>query len=236
MTTAQVRSRPTGAASRARGRRDIAADEAFPPLTVSLAAFVKNGSDRELRRLIYSLFSLAALMERNRGYFAAYIGVSSAQSMMMAIVAEADDATVSGIAEQLSVSTQFVTMEINKLITKGIVEKRPNRADRRSMFLSLTAKGRTLLRELGPVRRKINDMTFRSLTDERARALQDMLDALVMDARNAVHALEAPDMRGRMAPTAQAGGAEADRDGRGGRAMGRKRPSGATGGHSMATR
>lgn len=183
-----------------------AGEAAFPPLSVSLPAFIKDGSDSALRRLIYSLVSLSGLMERNREYFAAYIGVSSAQLLMMAVIAETPDVTVSGIAERLSVSSQFVTVEISKLIAKDIVQKRRNETDRRSMLLSLTPRGRALLRELGPVRRTINDMTFRSLTEQRAKAFQETLDALVMDARRAVHELEAPHMRDKLAPTAQTGG------------------------------
>ena len=178
------------------------ADEVFPPLTTSLAAFVKNGSDREFRRLIYSFVSLTGFMVANRDYFAAFIGVSSPQLLMMGVIAETSDPSVSAIADRLSVSTQFVTTEIGKLIAKGLVSKRPNEADRRGVLLSLSPKGKTLLRELGTVRRKINDMTFRSLTEARATVLQEILDDLIRDARSAVHELDAPDMRGRKAPTA----------------------------------
>lgn len=208
MATAQLRPGAPGKGSggKVRPGRTPPAEpgEAFPPLSISLDGFIKDGSDREFRRLIYSLLSLSALMERNREHFAAYIGVTSPQSMMMAIIAESPNVTVSGVAERLSVSTQFVTMEINKLIARDIVEKRPNEADRRSMFLSLTAKGRALIRELGPLRRQVNDMTFRSLTGERAGTLQEILDGLVMDAQTAVHEQEAPHMRGKMAPSAEA--------------------------------
>jgi DNA-binding MarR family transcriptional regulator len=184
--------------------RDAAADEAFPPLTTSLATFARDGSDSAFRRLIYSFVSLTGFMEANRDYFAAYIGVSSPQLLMMGVIAETPGSNVSAIAERLSVSTQFVTTEIGKLIVKDIVAKRPNEADRRGVLLSLTAKGQTLLRELGPVRRKINDMTFRSLTEERAKALQEIIDGLIIDARSAVHELDAPDMRGKKAPAARA--------------------------------
>ncbi|HTI80580.1 MAG TPA: MarR family winged helix-turn-helix transcriptional regulator [Acetobacteraceae bacterium] len=183
-------------------RRDAAADEVFPPLTTSLAAFVKDGSDREFRRLIYSFVSLTGFMEANRDYFAAFIGVSSPQLLMMGVIGETPGASVSAIADRLGVSTQFVTTEIGKLIAKDLVSKRSNEADRRGVLLSLTPKGETLLRELGSVRRKINDMTFRSLTEARATALQEILDDLIRDARSAVHELDAPDMRGKKAPTA----------------------------------
>jgi DNA-binding MarR family transcriptional regulator len=209
MATIQARQRGTagipGGKTQQRSAPPVDRDSVFPPLSISLESFIKEGSDREFRRLIYSLFSLSMLMERNRDYFSAYIGVASPQAMMMGVIAETAEATVSGVAERLAVSSQFVTMEMNKLIAKGIVEKRPNEADRRSMFLNLTQKGRALIIELGPVRQWINDITFRSLTEERSKTLQEILDMLVMDAGTAVHEFEAPQMRGRMAPTALAG-------------------------------
>jgi DNA-binding MarR family transcriptional regulator len=236
MTTVQSRQSAadnvSGGKIRHRTAPPAARKEIFPPLSISLGSFIEDGSDREFRRLIYSLFSLAMLMERNREHFAAYIGVTSPQAMMMGIIAEGSDVTVSNVADRLAVSSQFVTMEMNKLIAKGLVEKRPNEADRRSMFLNLTQKGRALINELGPVRQRINDMTFRSLTRERAKTLQEILDGLVMDAGSAVHEFEAPQMRGRMAPTAMASvsASKADieqhRTGRSRRVSGTNQPAG----------
>jgi DNA-binding MarR family transcriptional regulator len=181
----------------------VSAEEAFPPLSTSIEWFVKNGSDHEFRELIYDLTSLSNLMLRGRKYFAAYIGVTEAQMLMMTIIAETPGATVGLIARQLNVTSQFVTIEINALVRQGIVAKQPNEADRRSMFLNLTSKGRSLIRELAPVRRQKNDATFRSLTPERARILKEILSALIADCTIVIHELEAPHLRGRKAPSAQ---------------------------------
>ena len=152
--------------------------------------------------MIYSLTALSSLMVRNREHFAAFIGVTDAQYMMITMIAENAGATVGKVADLLGVSSQFVTIEIAKLVKKNIVAKKPNEADRRSMILELTAKGRTLLYELGPLRRGANDTTFRSLSDPRAKTLQEIVTTLVEDARNALHELEAPQMRGVTAPSA----------------------------------
>jgi DNA-binding MarR family transcriptional regulator len=181
---------------------DRATAEKFPPLSVSLEAFVKDGTDREFRKLIYALMSLANLMLRNSKHFADYIAVTEPQWAMMVHITESDGATVGSIAERMNVSSQFVTIEINKLMKKNIVEKRPNEADRRSMFLVLTPKGQALLRELAPLRRRTNDMMFRSLTEDRAKVLQELVSTLVLDGKSALHALEAPHIRGKKAPSA----------------------------------
>ena len=205
MTSTKQRVRSGRGAPRSKTAQEHAAStaEAFPPLTISLKSFVKDGSDREFRRLIYTLTSLANQMARHVKLFAAYMGVTEAQAMMMRIIAETPDATVGHLAQRLYVTSQFVTIEIGSLVKKNIVEKRPNEADRRSMFLSLTPKGRSLLCELAPIMRKGNDIHFRSLTEERARLLQEMIDAIITDGMSALHELYAPHLRGQMAPSAQ---------------------------------
>jgi len=195
MTPSQTRLRQPNLASANQTER-------FPPLSTSLENFVKDGSDREFRRLIYSLTALSSLMVRNREHFASYIGVTDPQYLMITMIAENAGATVGKVADLLGVSSQFVTVEIAKLIKKNIVAKKPNDADRRSVILELTGKGRTLLHELGPLRRKTNDLTFRSLNAQRAATLQDIVSRLVEDARAALHELESPQMRGLKAPSA----------------------------------
>jgi DNA-binding MarR family transcriptional regulator len=186
-----------------KGRRQIqpAADDRFPPLSISIESFLKDGSDREFRRLIYSLLSFAALMTRHRDHYASYIGVTGPQYSMMTLVAEIGPATVGQIAEQMRVSSPFVTAEISKLIKQNVIEKRPNQTDRRSMYLSLTPKGQSLLRELGPIRRESNDIMYGSLTGDRARVLQETIDSLIRDANTALHELDAPRLRGKRAPS-----------------------------------
>jgi len=179
------------------------ADEAFPPLTISLDTFVKNGSDREFRQLMFELMGLHNQMQRHSDQFARYIGTNNAQFHMIMIMAETPDLTVSQIAQIMNVTSQFVTIEVGRLIRKGIVGKQPNPSDRRSSFLNLTPKGKNLVRELAPVLRRANNLHFRSLTEERARILTEMLHAIVEDGRRVIHELESPDIRNAMAPSAQ---------------------------------
>src|SRR5215468_12179836 len=120
-------------------------EEAFPPLTISLETFVKNGSDRTFRQLIFELMGLQNQMQRHSDQFARYIGTTNAQFQVLMVMAQIPDLTVSQMAQMLNVTSQFITIEIGGLIRKGIVEKRPNKSDRRSSFLNLTRKGRNLV-------------------------------------------------------------------------------------------
>jgi len=205
MTKSDMRGR-TGGATRAgkrRQRHGSITEERFPPLSISIAGLLKDGSDREFRTLIYALLGFSALMVRHREHFAAYIGVTGPQYSMMAVIAETGRMTAGDIAKQMHVSSQFVTVEIGKLARKGIVEKRSNEADRRSVFLNLTPLGQNLLLELGPIRRNSNDMMYRSLTKDRAQVLQEIIDALTQDANSALHELDAPHWRNARAPSAR---------------------------------
>ena len=186
-----------------RKQHESGTTERFPPLSISMETFLKDGTDREFRHLINSLLSFSALMMRHREYYASYIGVTGSQYSMMTLIAEAGFATVGDVAEQMHVASQFVTAEINKLIREGIVEKTPNATDRRSMHLKLTLKGQNLLRELGPIRRESNDLMYGSLTEDRGRALREIIDTLIEDANSTLHALDAPHLRGRKAPSVQ---------------------------------
>src|SRR5262249_43912921 len=121
------------------------------------------------------------------------------------IIAATPDVTATDIAKSMAVSNQFVASETAKLVARNIVERKVNPADRRSMFLSLGPKGRDLLRELGPLRRDSNDLMYRSLTGDRARMLQETMDALIVDAGIALHELTAPHRTGQKAPTAAKG-------------------------------
>lgn len=111
------------------------------------------------------------------------------------MIAERPDATVGQLAQQLFVTSQFVTIEIGDLVRKGIVEKRPNEADRRSVLLRLTAKGEGLLREVSTIMRIGADIYFRSLTEDRVKLLQETLTTLLVHGNEAFHAMSAPNLR-----------------------------------------
>jgi len=175
----------------------------FPPLSTSLEAFLVDGSDRRFRELIYKVLSTSSLMLRARDQFAAHMGVSGPQYSMMMVIGESGAATIGQIAEQLHVSSPFVTVEIGKLIRHDIVERRPNEVDRRSNLLALTEHGKDLIRDVGPLRRMTNDIIFGSLSSEQAAALHDIMDRLLADSERALYEINSPLWRKRKARTGE---------------------------------
>jgi len=169
--------------------------------STSIKELMDKGTDRPFRELLYRLLRLGNVMAANQEHFARYIGVQPAQLMMMAVVLDTDQATVGDIAAQLEVSSQFVTREMGKLVRKGLIEKRDNEADGRSVLLTLAPLGRRLMNELGPLRRSTNDRMFRSLDDGQIAQLRDIVEILVRDGKEGLHELEAPQFRHAQAPS-----------------------------------
>lgn len=123
------RSAVAGASLRLPGK--FGDDEVFEPdafgriegpdlaLSTTLESLLKDGSDRDLRQLIYNLLSLSNVVVRNREQFAAYIGMTHQQYVIMTILYENPGVTVTYIASQIHVSSQFITLETGKLVKRA---------------------------------------------------------------------------------------------------------------------
>jgi len=72
-------------------------------------------------------------------------GVTAAQWGVLIGLHQGASETVRGLAAYLSVDGGAVTRLIDRLEGKGLVERQVDRADRRSVILSLSAAGRTLI-------------------------------------------------------------------------------------------
>jgi DNA-binding MarR family transcriptional regulator len=188
-TPRQKRAGPAGS-SRARSPN---IEEPFPPLSISSEAFLTDGTDKEFRQLIYNFLGLAALFLEAREFFAAFIGVSAPQYSMMVAIGEAREITATSLAARLHVSTAFVATEIGKLVSRQIVSRRPSTSDRRSAILTLTPRGKSLIRRLGPYRRVGNDGIFGSLTRSQADQFRVITTLLLANAQKALAELNHPD-------------------------------------------
>jgi DNA-binding MarR family transcriptional regulator len=179
------------------------AEEAFPPLTISLETFVKDGSDCGFRELIFGLIALYNQMQFHMDRLARHIGTTGSQFHMLMALARTPDLTVGRIAELMDVASTVVTLEIGGLVRKGLIERRSNENNRRSSLLNLTPKGRELVRQAAPMLRRVNDLHFRSLTAERAALLTETLHAIVADGQRILDELDASDAGDAMGRPAQ---------------------------------
>ena len=73
---------------------------------------------------------------------------------------------MTGVAERQHVSGAFVTREASRLVSAGLLEKRPDPEDGRAVRLFLTDKGWSGLETLGPLVRSVNGHMFGHLSAE----------------------------------------------------------------------
>ena len=163
----------------------------FPvPLTVSRSALLARGTDAEFRGLIHDLIAYGHRLDACRDAFAAIVGVSGVQYEILMLVSRAEGLSIGEVAARLHRSGAFITIEANKLVERGILEKGSDPADGRRVLLKNTAKSLELLRRLAPYQQKINDVLFESLDARRFRQLRGLARELLASGDRAVSMLE----------------------------------------------
>ena len=162
-----------------------------PPATVSRTALLVDGSDAEFRGLIHDLIASGHKLDACRDAFAAIAGISGVQYEILMLVSRAEDAlSVGEVAARLHRSGAFITIEANKLVERGILEKASDPADGRRVLLKNTQKSLELLERLAPYQRRINDVLFDCLDAKRFRQLRALAGDLLACGDRAVALLE----------------------------------------------
>ena len=166
------------------------------PLTVSRLPLLQQGNDEQFRNLINGLLTISVRMELIRNHLAGRLGVSGPQySLMMAIGQQQKNngISVGTLARSLHVSSAFIASESNKLARLGLVEKRQNVKDKRSVLLQLSPRALTDLDKLGPTIRAVNDSVFATLDKTDFNRLSDIVERVVKGSALALHGITAPD-------------------------------------------
>jgi DNA-binding MarR family transcriptional regulator len=171
--------------SMARARR-----KSVPPATVSRPALLVDGSDDEFRDLIHDLIAYGHRLDACRDAFAAIAGISGVQYEILMLVSRAASLSVGEVAARLHRSGAFITLEANKLVAGGILEKGSDPADGRRVLLECTARGQTLLERMAPYQRRINDVLFERLDARRFAQVRALARDLVASGDRAVALLE----------------------------------------------
>jgi MarR family transcriptional regulator, organic hydroperoxide resistance regulator len=149
------------------------------PPTVSRPALLVKGADGEFRRLIHDLIAYGHRLDACRDAFAAIAGISGVQYEILMLVSRAEGLAIGEVAARLHRSGAFITIEANKLVERGILEKASDPADGRRVLLKSTRKSLELLGRLAPYQRRINDVLFDCLDAKRFRQLRALAGDLL---------------------------------------------------------
>lgn len=138
-----------------------------PPRTISNPDFLKHGSDAAFREAIYALLQSAARLSTCREAFGRALGLTGSQFAVLIGVAYRqgeDGVTVRDLSRHVALASTHVTTEIGRLIEGGLLVKRPNESDRRSVLISLSRAGENAILEVSPFVRTVNDLLFAEIS------------------------------------------------------------------------
>lgn len=165
-----------------RSRREV--------VTVSRPELLVEGADTAFRGLVHDLMAFAHHIETCRDGFGAIVGLSGVQyEILMAVRrfqgpgedpgAAGSGISVGQVAARLHRSGAFITLEVNKLVAKGVLAKAADPGDGRRVLLSISDEGEALVRALAPVQQQVNDVLFACLDGRRFERLRALAGELV---------------------------------------------------------
>jgi MarR family transcriptional regulator, organic hydroperoxide resistance regulator len=159
------------------------------PLTISRKDLLKNGSDDWLRDVIYRLVQALGRLTTCREAFGRQIDLTSSQFAVLIGVAyrQGDEGIpIANLAGYIGLAATHVTTEVGRLTRKGLLRKRPNGRDGRSVLISLSPEGERAINEVAPFVRHINDLLFAGIDRSEIEAVRTFAENLI---RNSEYAL-----------------------------------------------
>ena len=164
-----------------------------PLLTASKPELLDRDGDRTLRGMLYDFFAFGRSLEAARAKFASYVDLSPTQYLIMIAIKSStldEPMGINQIAARLQLSGAFITNEVNKLVSDGLIEKSTHPSDGRRVQLTVTGQGFGLLTRLAALQRPVNDALFGMLSRDEFRMLSQLLARLAANGDGAVKLAE----------------------------------------------
>lgn len=138
-----------------------------PPLTTSREEFLKDGTDQLFREAIYTWVLSVEQLLKCRSAFAKILGLTPSQfAVLMGVASQqkSDGVTIKDLAEHVALASTHVTTEVGRLKAKGLVIKKSNLSDQRSVLVQLSRKGERHIERVTPYVRSVNDLLFQDVS------------------------------------------------------------------------
>jgi DNA-binding MarR family transcriptional regulator len=162
-------------------------------LTASKPELLDGDGDKTFRGLLYDYFAFGRSLDAARAKFASYVDLSPTQYLILIAIAHStldEPMGINQIATRLYLSGAFVTIEVNKLVSNGLIEKSTHPSDGRRVQLAVTNEGVSRLTRLAAFQRPINDALFGTLTHDEFKVLSQLLARLAAGGDHAVKLAE----------------------------------------------
>lgn len=103
------------------------------------------------------------------------IEISGGQGRILFILWKTDNLTISEISEKTSLAKNTVSVVINGMVNKGIVERNINPHNRRQMIVSLTEYAKSLQKKYEMVSQQMNVLFYQGFSEEEQRQFERYL-------------------------------------------------------------
>ena len=135
------------------------------------------GERLHLDRFLPYLLSVTSnrVSERIAQTYDALFGLSIPEWRLIAVIAEAEAITQAEIGERTRMDKVTVSRAAIALTGRGLLDRSPNAADRRSHHLSLSPAGRALYEQVAPKALELERRIFARFTKAELDRLTDML-------------------------------------------------------------
>lgn len=144
-----------------------------------MTAAALDGTDTHRGVALRALRSVVAALSRSARSIEWRTGFTNAQLFLLRQLATADSLSVNELAGRARTNQSTVSSVLNRIVRAGLVVRERAPDDGRRVALSLTAKGRRLLRRAPTPPTSALFDALESLTDHEARALATGLSALL---------------------------------------------------------
>lgn len=107
------------------------------------------------------------------------IEISGGQGRILFILWKNDNLTVSQISEKTSLAVNTVSVVINGMVNKGIVERNINPHNRRQVIISLTEYAKSLQAEYETVSQQMNALFYQGFSEKEQQQFESYLECIL---------------------------------------------------------
>lgn len=107
------------------------------------------------------------------------IEISGGQGRILFILWKNDNLTVSQISEKTSLAVNTVSIVINGMVNKGIVERNINPHNRRQVIISLTEYAKSLQAEYETVSQQMNALFYQGFPEKEQQQFEGYLERIL---------------------------------------------------------
>lgn len=145
-----------------------------PPVTISNETFWVDGRDDWLRETLYLMVLCLNQLHTFREAFGRAMDLTSPQFAVLmgtAYTQGAEGVSIGTLATHVHLAPTHVTTEVGRLIKLGLLQKRTNNEDRRSVLVQLSPRGEKTIRAVIPLVRSVNDQLFDGVTRDELQSI-----------------------------------------------------------------